>query len=85
MEGNQVEETNILFFEWKDGSSSCWILPLLAELKDAFPVQRADFVVVANDLTTESAIHWWVPFVLKKQEQANTQDGQYKILANLVA
>ena len=51
--------------EWKEGSSSS--IPL-ADLKDAYPVQVADNAV-ANNLTTEPAFHWWVPFVLKKRER----------------
>ena len=51
--------------EWKDGSSS-WIP--LTDLKDAYPVQVADYAI-ANNLTAEPAFRWWVPFVLKKREQ----------------
>jgi hypothetical protein len=51
--------------EWKEGSSSS--IPL-ADLKDAYPVQVSDDAV-ANNLTTEPAFHWWVPFVLKKRER----------------
>ena len=53
-----------LLVEWKDGSSS-WIP--LKDLKDAYPVQVADYAV-ANNLTLEPAFRWWVPFVLKKRE-----------------
>ena len=54
-----------LLVEWKDGSSS-WVP--LTDLKDAYPVQVADYAV-ANNLTTEPAFRWWVPFVLKKRER----------------
>ena len=53
-----------LLVEWKDGSSS-WIP--LKDLKDAYPVQVADYAV-ANNLTLEPAFRWWVPFVFKKRE-----------------
>ena len=54
-----------LLVEWKDGSSS-WVP--LADLKDAYPIQIADYAV-ANNLTSEPAFRWWVPFVLKKRER----------------
>ena len=54
-----------LLVEWKDGSSS-WIP--LAGMKDAYPVQVADNAV-ANNLTTEPAFRWWVPFVLQKRDR----------------
>jgi hypothetical protein len=37
-------------------------------MKDAYPVQVADYAVAIN-LTTEPAFRWWVPFVLKKRER----------------
>ncbi|KAI2504205.1 Reverse transcriptase (RNA-dependent DNA polymerase) [Fragilaria crotonensis] len=52
-----------LLVEWNDGSSS-WVS--LADLKDSYPVQVADYAVV-NNLTQEPAFRWWVPFVLKKR------------------
>ncbi len=64
--------------EWKDGSSS-WIP--LADLKDAYPVQLADYAV-ANNVTTEPAFCWWVPFVLKKRDRI-LMKGQDKVLVNV--
>ena len=54
-----------LLIEWNDGSSS-WVP--LADLKDSYPVQVADYAVT-NNLTQEPAFRWWVPFVLKKRER----------------
>ena len=54
-----------LLIEWKDGSSS-WVT--LADIKDSYPVQVADYAVL-NGLTQEPAFRWWVPFVLKKRER----------------
>ncbi len=54
-----------LLVDREDGSSS-WIP--LADMKDSYPVQVADYTV-ANNLTTEPAFRWWVPFVLKKRER----------------
>ena len=54
-----------LLVEWRDGSST-WVP--LADLKDSYPVQIADYAVV-NNLTQEPAFRWWVPFVLKKRER----------------
>jgi hypothetical protein len=51
--------------EWKDGTST-WVP--LADIKDSYPVQVADYAV-ANGLTHEPAFRWWVPFVLKKRER----------------
>jgi hypothetical protein len=52
-----------LLVEWKDGS---WVS--LADLKDSYPVQVADYAL-ANGLTQEPAFRWWAPFVLKKRER----------------
>ncbi|KAI2502124.1 Reverse transcriptase (RNA-dependent DNA polymerase) [Fragilaria crotonensis] len=54
-----------LLVEWKDGSST-WVP--LADLKDSYPVQVADYAVT-NNLSNEPAFRWWVPFVLKKRER----------------
>ena len=54
-----------LLVEWNDGSSS-WVP--LADLKDSYPVQVADYAVL-NNLTQEPAFRWWVPFILKKRER----------------
>ena len=43
---------------------SFWVS--LADIKDSYPVQVADYAV-ANMLTQEPAFRWWVPFVLKKR------------------
>ena len=40
----------------------------LADLKDSYPVQIADYVIV-NNLTHEPAFRWWAPFVLKNLER----------------
>ena len=44
-----------LLVEWKDGTSS-WVF--LADIKDLYPVQVADYSVV-NMLTQEPAFRWW--------------------------
>ena len=54
-----------LLVEWNDGSNS-WVP--LKDLKDAYPVQIADYAVT-NNLTNEPAFRWWVPFALKKRER----------------
>ena len=54
-----------LLVEWKNGSSS-WV-PLI-DMKDSYPDQVADHVVL-NNLTQELAFRWWVPFILKKRER----------------
>ncbi|KAI2502008.1 Reverse transcriptase (RNA-dependent DNA polymerase) [Fragilaria crotonensis] len=63
-----------LLVEWKDGSST-WVP--LADLKDSYPVQVADYAVT-NNLSNEPAFRWWVPFVLKKRERI--LKGQVEIL-----
>ena len=40
----------------------------LADIKDSYPVQVADYAVT-NQLTQEPAFRWWVPFILKKRER----------------
>jgi hypothetical protein len=67
-----------LLVEWKDGSSS-WVP--LTDLKDAYPVQVADYAVT-NNLTAEPTFRWWVPFVLKKS-RTNPQEGQNKVIFRL--
>ncbi len=54
-----------LLAEWKDGSSS-WVS--LADMKDSYPVQTADYAA-RNNLTQEAAFRWWEPFTLKKRER----------------
>ncbi len=54
-----------LLVEWNNGSSS-WVPS--TDLKDSYPVQVADYVVL-NNLTQEPAFRWLVPFVLKKRER----------------
>jgi hypothetical protein len=54
-----------LLTEWKDGTSD-W-LPL-ADLKESYPVQVAEYAV-NNKIATEPAFAWWVPHVLKKRDR----------------
>jgi hypothetical protein len=54
-----------LLVEWKDGTNT-WVS--LADIKDSYPVQVADYAVT-NQLTQEPAFRWWVPFILKKRER----------------
>lgn len=49
---------------WKDGSTS--FIPL-HEMKNAYPVETADYVV-ANNLDKLPAFSWWVPTVLRRRE-----------------
>jgi hypothetical protein len=46
---------------WKGGSSSC---EPLAGMKEAFPINVAEFAV-AHNLQDRNAFKWWVPHALK--------------------
>jgi hypothetical protein len=50
---------------WKDGSTS-W--ESLASLKEAFPVQVAEFAM-AHNLQDRIAFKWWVPYVLQRRSR----------------
>jgi hypothetical protein len=55
--------------EWKDQSTS-WIA--LKDMKDSFPVQRAEYSVRAR-ISQEPAFAWWVSFVRKKRNRIITK------------
>ena len=44
-----------LFVSWKDGSSD-WIP--LKDLKDAYPIQIAEYALAANQIASKSAFNW---------------------------
>ena len=52
-----------LLAQWKDGSTN-WIS--LKDLKESYPVQTAEYTVVAK-IAMEPAFAWWVPHTLKKR------------------
>ena len=52
-----------LLAQWKDGSTN-WIS--LKDLKESYPVQTAEYAVVAK-IAMEPAFAWWVPHTLKKR------------------
>ena len=52
-----------LLAQWKDGSTN-WVS--LKDLKESYPVQTAEYVVVAK-IAMEPAFAWWVPYTLKKR------------------
>jgi hypothetical protein len=54
-----------LLVQWKDGSTT-WIP--LKDLKESNPIQVADYAV-ANNLMSEPAFSWWVPYALKKRDR----------------
>ena len=54
-----------LLVEWTDRVSD-WIP--LADLKNAYPVQVAEYAV-NNKIASEPAFAWWVPHVLKKRDR----------------
>ena len=54
-----------LLFSWKDGTSS-WVL--LADMKEAYPVQVAEYAV-ANKIVEEPAFAWWARHVLRKRDR----------------
>ncbi len=51
--------------EWDNGSTA-WVR--LAEMKDSFPVEVAEYAV-AMDIADEPAFAWWVPQVLKRRDR----------------
>jgi hypothetical protein len=55
----------LLSVRWKDGSSS-W--EMLADLKELYPVQCAEYAVVKR-INKEPAFVWWVPYTLKKHDR----------------
>ena len=54
-----------LLAQWKDRSTN-WVS--LKDLKEAYPVQTAEYAVVAK-IATEPAFAWWVPYTLKKRNR----------------
>ena len=54
-----------LLAQWKDGSTN-WVS--LKDLKESYPVQTAEYAVVAK-IAMEPAFAWWVPYTLKKRNQ----------------
>ena len=52
-----------LLAQWKDGSTN-WIS--FKDLKESYPVQTAEYTVVAK-IAMEPAFAWWVPHTLKKR------------------
>ncbi|HSN67417.1 MAG TPA: reverse transcriptase domain-containing protein, partial [Fusibacter sp.] len=54
-----------LCVEWKDGSTS-W--QRLADLKESYPVQVAEYAVSAG-IVDEPAFAWWVPYVFKRRDR----------------
>ena len=54
-----------LLIQWKDGSTS-W--ERLADLKNAYPVQVAEYAE-ANRIITEPAFVWWEPHTLKNKKR----------------
>jgi hypothetical protein len=54
-----------LCIQWKDDSTS-W--EPLANLKDAYPVEVAEFAI-AHNIASEPAFAWWVPDVMHRKER----------------
>ena len=54
-----------LLAQWKDGSTN-WVS--LRDLKESYPVQTAEYTVVAK-IAMEPAFAWWFPYTLKKRNQ----------------
>ena len=54
-----------LLAQWKDESTS-WVS--LKDLKESYPVQTAEYAVVAK-IAREPAFAWWVLYTLKKRNQ----------------
>ena len=54
-----------LLAQWKHGSTN-WVS--LKDLKEAYPVQTAEYAVAAKT-AMEPAFAWWVPYTLKKRNQ----------------
>jgi hypothetical protein len=48
---------------WKDGTESC---VKLAELKDSYPMELAEFAK-ARGIADEPAFAWWVPHTLRRR------------------
>jgi len=75
--GNRVPKSTTrgwsLLVSWKDGSSD-W-LPL-KDLKDAYPVQVAEYAV-ANKIANEPAFNWWVHAVLRKRNRIVAKVKRY--------
>ena len=53
-----------IYVKWKDQSTS-WVT--LKDLKESDPVLLAEYAVT-NDIQTEPAFKWWVPYTLRKRE-----------------
>ena len=75
--GNRVPKPTTrgwsLLVSWKDGSTD-W-LPL-KDLKDAYPVQIAEYAV-ANKIANEPAFNWWVHTVLRKRNRIVAKVKRY--------
>ena len=54
-----------ILIQWKDGSTT-WTA--LKDVKNAYPVQMAEYAVAAN-IADSPAFAWWVPFTLRKRER----------------
>jgi hypothetical protein len=59
---------------WKDGSSD-WVP--LKDLKDAYPVQVAEYAVAKNKIANVPAFNWWVHAVLRKQNRIVAKVKRY--------
>ena len=76
--GNRVPKPTTrgwsLLVSWKDGSSN-WVP--LKNLKDAYPVQIAEYTV-ANKIANEQAFNWWVLHTaLRKRNRIVTKVKRY--------
>jgi hypothetical protein len=60
-----VVAVEVLLVAWRDGSTS--YVPL-QEMKNAFPVETADYAL-NNKLESEPAFRWWVPTVVRKRDR----------------
>jgi hypothetical protein len=54
-----------LLIEWRDGSTD-WVA--LKDLKDSYPVELSEYAINQN-IQDEPAFAWWVPYVLKKNDE----------------
>ena len=54
-----------ILVQWKDGSST-WVA--LKDMKESFPVQLAEYAIVAR-ISEEPAFAWWVPFTIRKRNR----------------
>jgi hypothetical protein len=52
-----------LLASWKDGTAS-WVP--LKDLKEAYPVQVVEYIIMANKILEEPAFAWWAKHVLTK-------------------